>query len=344
MNVISMRLLSQQLAAPLFDDPAQAVGWFGFMQAQDHRMMRWAVAMRTRRPSAQAFRNAYDAGTLIRIHLFRCTWQIAAARDVRWMLRLCAEKCRRGLFGFLRSSGQAFPQKEYERFALALPSVLKGRPSTTKDDLLRRLADSGCSVQAPRMCLRLAEYDGIVCSGHLHPTQATYALFSERVPDAEARESAGLSREESLIMLARLYFRSHSPATAEDFIWWAGLGAAECRDAVRALAGELEPCAFGGAVHYIHEDSRTRGCRNAAVLLPSYDEYLIGYKSRGVVLAEEHKHRAHNGFGVFRPVVLSGGRVVGNWDPRRLSADFFLPEYETDLEAARLRYSDFLKS
>ena len=48
MNPVSQRLLSQQLAAPQFKDPAEVVSWFGAMQAQDYKSMRWAVSMRTR--------------------------------------------------------------------------------------------------------------------------------------------------------------------------------------------------------------------------------------------------------------------------------------------------------
>lgn len=39
------------------------------MQAQDYRMVRWAVAMRTQRPSVKAFRKAFDEGKIIRMHL-----------------------------------------------------------------------------------------------------------------------------------------------------------------------------------------------------------------------------------------------------------------------------------
>ena len=48
MNPIAVRLLNQQLAAPQFSDPAEVVSYMGAMQAQEYRMMRWAVEMRTR--------------------------------------------------------------------------------------------------------------------------------------------------------------------------------------------------------------------------------------------------------------------------------------------------------
>ena len=59
-NPAAIRLLNQQLAAPQFVDPAEVVAHMGAMQAQEYRMMRWAVAMRTRRPSAKAFKAAFQ--------------------------------------------------------------------------------------------------------------------------------------------------------------------------------------------------------------------------------------------------------------------------------------------
>lgn len=55
MNPIAIRLLSQQLICPQFDTPQKVVSHFGAMQAQDYRMVRWAVMMRTRKPSSFAF-------------------------------------------------------------------------------------------------------------------------------------------------------------------------------------------------------------------------------------------------------------------------------------------------
>lgn len=54
MNPIAIRLLNQQLIAPQFSNPAEVVHYMGAMQAQEYRMMRWAVEMRTRKPSEKA--------------------------------------------------------------------------------------------------------------------------------------------------------------------------------------------------------------------------------------------------------------------------------------------------
>ena len=92
MNPIAIRLLSQQLICPQFDTPQKVVSHFGAMQAQDYRMVRWAVMMRTRKPSSTAFKKAFDEGEILRLHLLRGTWQLVSNEDYWWMLDLISPK------------------------------------------------------------------------------------------------------------------------------------------------------------------------------------------------------------------------------------------------------------
>lgn len=64
-NPVAIRLLNQQLAAPQFSTPSEVVAHMGAMQAQDYRMMRWAVGLRMRKPSGTAFLKDYNGGRII---------------------------------------------------------------------------------------------------------------------------------------------------------------------------------------------------------------------------------------------------------------------------------------
>ena len=86
-------------------------------------------------------------------------------------------------------------------------------------------------------------------------------------------------------------------------------------------------------------------------LLPGFDEYLIGYADRGAVLPGEHVGKVvPGGNGIFQPVIVSAGQVVGTWK-RTLKKDTveitLLPftrlsvPQETVLAAAE-RYGRFL--
>lgn len=313
MNPVSARLLSQQLAAPQFKDAAEVVAWFGAIQAQDYRAMRWAVAMRTKKPSYRAFEKAFNDGHIIRTHLLRTTWQLVARDDYHWMLALCRSRALAGLRGWMHSNGIDIPDNEKARIQEILADAASGKRSVLKEEFAQALRERDVRMSDQRLSyhLRLAEYDGLLCSGELHPTKRTLALVEERIGPQVAWD-----RDEALAMLALKYFRSHGPATLEDFVWWSGLAVGECRRGIAALGDEL----VSNRGFYSLRDARTRGFRSGSVLLlPPFDEYLIGYKSRHVVLPPSHAHRAHNQSGIFYPVVALDGAIVGNWHP--LEAD-----------------------
>ena len=329
MITVSQRLLSQQLISPQFKDPVEVVSWFGAMQAQDYKSMRWAVSMRTRKPSAKAFEKAYNDGRIIRTHLQRTTWQLLAGEDLGWMLKLCRRKALAGLRGWMHSNSVDIPLEEEKRISAIFGEALAGRGSVQKEFLAEALRERDIQMTEQRFSyhLRLAELSGLLCSGDLHPTKRTLALVSEKV-----RNPLVLNHEEALALLARKYFRSHSPATLEDFVWWSGLNVNDCRRGIDALGDELRAERWRGRDFYVHADTRTRGFRRGTVLLlPAFDEYLIGYKSRDIVLHPDHTHHAHNNSGIFYPIVALDGYIVGNWSPTARDGSLTLFDDTTSL-------------
>lgn len=338
MNIPGIRLLNQQLINPQISDVHDLVSWMGMLQAQDYKMMRWAVGIRMRHPSMKAFREAYDAGKIIRTHLFRCTWQIVAAEDVRWMLKLCSDKNKSAINGYMAYRGDNIGENEYEHTNNLIRQILAGHKSMTKETLIRQLGKQGVTSNAHKISiyLRRAEQEGIICSGELDNCQNTYALLDERVPPTKE-----LTRDESITLLAQKYFRSHSPATIEDFVWWSNLNIGECKAAVATIDNELIKKPHNGTVYYIHRDCRIKGLRYKTLLLPPYDEYLLGYKTRHHVIEDEFRHRAYSNNGLFYPVIISKGQIVGNWHPKK-SAVFFRDEYATDINNLLQSYHNFM--
>lgn len=341
MNPVSARLLNQQLICPQFTSPHDVVEWMGAMQAQDYRMMRWAVAMRTVRPSAKAFEKDFNEGRIVRTHLFRTTWQLVAGEDLHWMLELCRIPAMRGLRSWMNTNGVFIPEAEQAAVQQVFHDVLSGSRTALKSDFAAALEDRGMAMPDQRLSyhIRLAEYSGLLCSGDLQPLKKSYALVEEKLPAAGT-----VLREESLALLARKYFRSHGPATIEDFAWWSGIGLNYCRLGVSLLGDELIRERWKGLVFYLHRDGRTRGFRRGCLhLLPPYDEYLIGYKSRNVSLHPDHSHRAHNNSGIFWPVVLLDGEVAGNWSAAsgKVSVNLFRPDADLDEDALQKQIARF---
>lgn len=204
----------------------------------------------------KAVEAAYNTGKIIRTHLFRCTWQLVAAEDLRWMLQLCADKNRSTINGYAAYYGRTISEKEYDHANNLIHQVLTGHTSMTKKELLSHLAEYGFAedTRLISIYLRRAEADGVICSGKLDRRENTYALVDERVPG-----SSDLTREEAVVRLAQKYFRSHSPATLEDFVWWSNLNIGECRIAMNTIRGELLEERYEGSTYYIHQDCRIRG-------------------------------------------------------------------------------------
>ena len=313
MNAVAIRLLNQQLVAPQFSDPAEVVGHMGAMQAQEYRMMRWAVEMRTRRPSAKAFKEAFDSGRIIRLHLMRGTWQLVSAEDYWMMIDLCSPKAIAVTKGWMSSNKITILDEELMRVREVLMQTAADKGSATKEDFTQALAARGMQMDDHRLSyhIRMAEITGVLCSGELLPMKATYALTAEKV---KCRRS--MDRDEALMHFARKYFQSRQPATLEDFVWWSGLNISDCRKGIALMGDSIHVERFQGRDFYVTDECRTRGFRKGSYLLiPPYDEYLIGYKSRDIVLPEEHRHRAHNNSGIFQPIIAHDGIICGNWSP-----------------------------
>ena len=345
MNPKALRLLNQQLIAQQFGGPAEVVRYMGAMQAQDYRMMRWAVGMRTRKPSAKAFKRAFDRGEIVRLHLMRGTWQLVSAEDYWSWIDLCAPKAIAVTKGWMHSNRISIPDEELMRVREILAQTASDKGSATKEDFIRVLVEKNMKMDDHRLSyhMRMAELSGTLCSGELLSMKATYALTADKVKPATR-----IDHDETLMRFTLRYFQSRQPATLEDFVWWSGLNVSECRKGIALLGGILHLERWNGRDFYLTDDCRTRGFRRGKFLLiPPYDEYLISYKSRDIVLPQEHRHRAHNNSGIFQPIIAYDGTICGNWAPFKndCQVNFFDKEFSAeDVTTAWQTYKDFNES
>jgi len=342
---VKLRLLSQQLAAPQFDNPVDLVSHFGALQGQEYRLMRWAVSMRTKTPSMASFEDAYNKGEIVRVHLMRGTWQLISGTDYRWMLRLFSSKAKSVINGWMRANGISISDNEYSTIRRLLLQCFKSCNSVTKEEFNKALLANEIVMDDHRLSyhLRMAELDGDICSGDLQAMKMTYSSTSDKIGYV-----SDIDLDESLYLMSVKFFRSHSPATLEDFVWWTGLSKTVCRKAISLCGSELSCEHFGDRDFYIHSSCRTDVSlcpRNSVILLPSYDEYLIGYKSRDIVLDPEFARRAHNNSRNFSPVIVQDARVVGNWlaFTPQVQTSFFDPAVipSSNLPSELKRYSLF---
>lgn len=307
--IAKIRTQSQQLINPQFNNPKDLVTWMGAVQAQDYAMSKWAVGIRLNSSTLGDVDKALFEGEVLRTHIMRPTWHMVAAEDIRWMLKLCEKRQKSAIESWGKNFG--LTKTLYTKGRRLLEKMLEGENYLTKQEVEEGLNEKGLQVDKPQTSciLSLAEVEGIICSGIDKGRKHTYALLDERAPTAK-----NLHKEEALAELALRYFRSHSPASIQDFIWWSGLSATEAKQAVELIRQDL----FFEKIEeqdYILHKSWVQAAEPDSILhfLPSYDEYLISYKNRTAVLDLKHHPKAFNNYGIFQPVIMFNGEIVGNW-------------------------------
>lgn len=162
----------------------------------------------------------------------------------------------------------------------------------------------------PSLVLMHAELSQICCNGPMRGKEFTYALLNERV-----KVPAPITRDEALARLAERYFTSHGPATAADFGWWSGLPAADVRKAVDIAKDKFESVSDGSATYLVHKKhlDNLDVVEESIHLLPAFDEFLISYKDRTPSIPLELQKHAFTTNGIFKPIIVVDGRVVGTW-------------------------------
>ena len=195
MNTVALRLLNQQLICPQFATIEEVADYMCAMQAQDYRMMRWAVAMRTQKPSMSVFKKAFDDGNIIRLHLMRGTWQLVSTENYWWLLDLFAPRAISVIKGWMRSNKIEISEKELMKIREMIALEAEDKGSVTKEDIVMALKEKG--IELNDKCLsyhiRLAELAGTICSGELVPNKTTYALASNRI-----KPTNSIERDEAL--------------------------------------------------------------------------------------------------------------------------------------------------
>ncbi len=305
---LNYRMFNQQLIQPRFDAPEELVDWMGAVQAQDYSMAKWAVGLRLSTPSLDKVQEAIRKGTIVRTHILRPTWHFVSAQDIRWMLMISGERMKKAYHSWAKQRGMS--EEVYRGVTDLFWRLLEGGRHRTKADLEQEacMERGWYTVEQFHFLLSEAEVSGTVCSGMDQAGKPTYALLEERVP-----RMPEISREEALTLLAEKYFRSHSPATLRDFVWWSGLTIKEARQGIGGMGNRLVTEVYGEEPYYVVPVSLPPPC-DVFHFLPPYDEYLISYKNREASLSREYFSKAFNNWGIFYPVLLHNGRIVGNWE------------------------------
>jgi Winged helix DNA-binding domain len=310
----------------------EVVAALGGLQAQDTPASRLALRPRSSGLDEAAVRRACNQDrTVVRTWAMRGTLHLVAAEDAGWLVALLgpvfADAGRRRRLQLGLDDGVC------ERALERLPAVLGDGP-LSRGELVRRLAAEGVRIdprgQAPAHLVAYAAMRGLVCRGpDLGGDEASYVLLEDwagpgRGGPGDRRGGPPVGRtldpEEALAELARRYLGGHGPAGPEDLAAWSGLPAGQARRAFELVAGEVRPVELDGRRLWAPAGataSRARGGRPVVRLLGRFDDYLLGWRGRDLVLDRRFARRVQAGGGWIHPVVVVDGRVAGTWRASR---------------------------
>jgi hypothetical protein len=308
-DIAHLRLASQQITISRGHSVTEVVRALGVVQAQDYASALWAIGARLPGSTQNDVTRAIAEHSIVRTWVMRGTIHLLAAEDVRWMQQLLAPRLLSGATGRDRQLG--LDEATYSRSRTLLEKALQGGKQMQRDELYAVLECGKIATEGQRgyhILWRLG-LEGVVCFGQPEGKQPTFALLDEWVS-----QSRKLERDAALAELALRYFASRGPATVQDFSSWAKLSLTEARAGLESVAPELQRFTQAGETYWMSNEPAASADVQKAFLLPAFDEYLLGYKDRSAALAAEHLGKVvPGGNGMFLPMMVLDGRIVGTW-------------------------------
>jgi hypothetical protein len=305
-QITRLRLHNQQLAKPVLTKAGDVVSLLGAVQAQDYLGALWSVGQRMKKAVESDVEKAIASKTIVRTWPMRGTLHFVSPRDARWMLKYLTPRIFQRMKGLLRQA--EIDNKVISKSKKLWVKALEGGNQLTRDemyDVLEQGRISAGNIRGLHLIVCAAQ-DGLICFGPRKGKQQTFTLLDEWLPDYPM-----LTRDEALAELALRYFKSHGPATVEDFMWWAGLTKADATEGLEPVKSNFTSTSIGGKTYWFSPIKTVPKIDSSkAWFLPTYDEYGIAYKDRSAIIhPSDHKKVG----GVFTSGIVINGQVAGIW-------------------------------
>lgn len=303
-TAVAARLRSQLLAGAPAGSAEEVVGHLLAVQAQDGRGARLAIRSRSSGlTAADVDRALSEDRSLVVTWLNRGTLHLVRSEDYWWLHRLTAARSTMGSERRLRQEG--VDARQAVRGVELITKAVTEEGPLTREQLRQRLESSGVPTagQALVHLLGLASSQGAVLRGPMVGTEHAFVAVDRWLgPPPPA-----VDRKEALGTLARRYLVGHAPGKAEDLAKWAGITLGDARDGFAGIADEYMSVDDG----LVAPDALGETDLPPPRLLGPFDPLLHGWVSREPFVGRHNSVVTTNG--IFRPVALVDGRVVGTW-------------------------------
>lgn len=309
-----LRLVSQGLVGAGFASVPEAVRTMTAMQAQDLPAALWAVGVRVPGAALADVRGALDRGEVVRSWPMRGTLHLLAPEDLGWILQITSGRLLRSLGA--RHRQLEITSADIDAAADAALQRVAGGAAISRAELFEAFDQAGQSPAGQRGIHLLAALCQLrlLVLGPLAGNQQLVVAFDDWIT-----ASRTLDRAEGTAEWLLRYLRSHGPATERDFAWWSGIPLTETRAALAQVKDQLAELEFEGNRYWLAPETAALLAEGvpggrSVLALPGFDEFVLGYTDRSVVLPADHADKiVPGGNGVFKKTIVAGGQVVGTW-------------------------------
>jgi hypothetical protein len=311
-QIQALRLAGLGLSQPQTDgDVAALVAHLGAIQAQDYDGSLGSLGLRLSGSSIRQIQSAIASAQIVRSWPMRGTLHWMAAADVRWMLKLMTPR-------IIAASAGRHRQLELDAPTLSqagqvLEQALATGAPVQRKVLLQQLEQAGISTTGQRgyHILGWCAQQGLICCGPMDGKQPTFVWLDAWVPNP----GHTFSGDDALAEIARRFFVSHGPASVHDLARWTGLTLTQARRGLSSIQAELASLSWQDeALWFSPAFVETVPTAPEVLLLPGFDEYILGYKDRTqMVAAAYHPYLCPGNNGMFAPSLVHRGEVLGTW-------------------------------
>ena len=309
-DILHERLMNQMISHPVLTKAADVVRHLGAVQAQDYAAALWAIGLRLPNSTEAKIEEAVDSGHMLRTHVMRPTWHFVPPEDIRWMLKLSANRIHKQMAATYRQV--EVDAKLFSRTNSVIGKALESSEHLTRSEIKSVLERAGISLVQERLGFLLiaAELEALVCNGKRKGKQFTYSLLDDRAP-----KSNQLTHEEAKATLAKRYFTSHGPATARDYAWWSGMTLTEAKTSIELIKKDFASKEIEGQLYWSSKNKTPiKRSGQTIYLLPNFDEYTVAYADRKNIFDEAHKPKLDvRGQAIFQYTIVLDGRIAGTW-------------------------------
>ena len=357
--------LRNQLLTPSSTSPttvARTVGHLCAVQAQDFGQAVWALGVRTPGAVRGDVLDALASGAVVRTAPMRGTLHFVAAQDLRWMLALTSARTLSAAATSHRRSG--LDQATFDRAADVARAELSGGNALSRDQFVKALNRAGITTDGQRayhLIFGLVQR-ALLCWGPPAGNQQALVLTDEWIPASPSAGTADdlvlpANRPRAVGEFLLRYLAGHGPATVKDFLWWSKLTVADVKSGLESAEDNVVRTKRGDSIYLdaagsaIETGGGSLRDARSVLLLPGFDEFLLGYQDRSLLLAKGYAARIAPGKnGILLPLVIADGRVKGTWrrgspaDPT-LTVDLFEPldsQQDAALRVAKDEYAGFI--